>query len=466
MNTPICDFVRQYAEKNSIRFHMPGHKGKSGPRSFGADGVLPLDITEIAGADVLYAPESIIRESEETASSLFGSGKTLYSAEGSSLCIRAMLTLAVMHAKLRGRRAKIAAGRNAHRVFLEGCALLDLDVEWLGTGDELLRAGIDCEELETMFAEEERAPTAVYITSPDYLGNRTELSRLAELCHRHDALLLVDNAHGAYLKFLERSEHPLDCGADLCCDSAHKTLPVLTGGAYLHASRTCPEELLMMAGRAMALYASTSPSWLILQSLDAANALLSGEYPDRIRETAERLHCVKQRLREQGWEQAGDEPLKLTLCPKSRGYTGTELAGILQEKNIFCEFSDPDYLVLMVTPENTREELDRLLAELAQLPQRMPIGTRPPRTERPIPVLRPHEVLFRPFERIRAEESEGRILASPGVSCPPAVPIVICGERIDSRALELFRYYGIESCDVVKEQVPGANDTTDGSTAS
>ena len=462
MNTPVCDFVRQYAEKNPIRFHMPGHKGKCGNRSFSADGILPLDITEIAGADVLYAPESIIRESEENASSLFGSGKTLYSTEGSSLCIRAMLYLAVMHAKLRGRRAKIAAGRNAHRVFLEGCALLDLDVAWLGTGDELLRAGVGCEELEAMFAEEASAPTAVYVTSPDYLGNRTELSRLAELCHRHNVLLLVDNAHGAYLKFLERSEHPLDCGADLCCDSAHKTLPVLTGGAYLHASRTCPEELLPMAERAMALYASTSPSWLILQSLDAANALLAGEYPVRIRETADRLRCVKQRLREQGWEQTGDEPLKLTLCPKSRGYTGAELAGILEEKNIFCEFSDPDYLVLMVTPENTLEELEHLTAVLAGLLQRRPIDTRPPRTGSPVPVLRPHEVLFRPFERIRTEESVGRILASPGVSCPPAVPIVICGERIDSRALELFRYYGIESCAVVKEQAPGANDTANG----
>ena len=161
MNTPICDFVRQYAEKNPIRFHMPGHKGKCGTRSFGADGIFPLDLTEIEGADVLYAPESIIRESEENASGLFGSRKTLYSTEGSSLCIRAMLYLAVMHAKIRGCRPRIAAGRNAHRVFLEESALLDLDIEWLGTGDELLRAGIDCEKLEAMFSDASSAPTAV-----------------------------------------------------------------------------------------------------------------------------------------------------------------------------------------------------------------------------------------------------------------------------------------------------------------
>ena len=428
-----------------------GHKGRAADAAAGRTPLYSTDITEVEGADVLYAARGCIRESQENAGSLFGSARTLYSTEGSSLCIRAMLYLAVMHATLRGRSPRIAAGRNAHRVFLEGSALLNLDLEWLGSGDELLRTGIDCGELEALFAEEADAPTAVYITSPDYLGSCTELEELSECCHRHDALLLVDNAHGAYLKFLEHSKHPLDRGADLCCDSAHKTLPVLTGGAYLHASRRCPEELLGMMERAMALFASTSPSWLILQSLDACSARLAADYPARIRKTAGELRHVKQNLLEQGWRLTGDEPLKLTLCPKSRGYTGTELAGILQERGIVSEFSDPDYLVLMVTPENTGEELEQLIAELARLPRRTPIETWPPRIGHPIPVLRPHEVLFRPFERIPAEESVGRILASPGVSCPPAVPIVTCGERIDDKALELFRYYGIEFCDVVKE---------------
>ena len=451
MNTPICDFVRTYSGRNPIRFHMPGHKGRSADPDRDRMPLYAADITEVDGADVLYAAGGCIRESEEHAARLFGSARTLYSAEGSSLCIRAMLYLAVMQAKLQGCRPKIAAGRNAHRVFLETIALLNLDVEWLGGGGDLLRAEISAEELERLFSDPLKAPTAVYITSPDYLGSCTDLEELSERCHRHDALLLVDNAHGAYLKFLEHSKHPLDRGADLCCDSAHKTLPVLTGGAYLHASRNCPEELLGMMERAMALFASTSPSWLILQSLDTCNARLDADYPDRIRKTAGELWLVKRNLLERGWRLTGDEPLKLTLCPKSRGYTGTELAGVLQEKGIVCEFSDPDYLVLMVTPENTGEELECLLSVLTELPEKAAIETRAPVTGRRARVLRPHEVLFRPFERIPAEESVGRILASPGVSCPPAVPIVLCGERIDEKALELFRYYGIETCDVVKE---------------
>ena len=455
MTTPVCDFVRHYAEANPVRLHMPGHKGRlPAPASaaFALSAELhALDITEIDGADVLYDAESILRESEENAASLFGSARTVYSTEGSSLCVRAMLWLAAMHAAGLGRVTRLAAGRNAHRSFIEAAALLDLDVSWLGAGEELLRAQIRTEELEALFHRAETAPTAVYVTSPDYLGNCTELEPIAEICHRHGALLLVDNAHGAYLKFLKPSRHPLDRGADLCCDSAHKTLPVLTGGAYLHASGACPEVLIPMMERAMALFASTSPSWLILQSLDAVNALLAAEYPERIRETADRISGLKRELTAAGWEPAGDEPLKLTLCPKSRGYTGTELGRYLKDNGIVCEFADPDYLVLMATPENTAEELRRLRASLEALPEREPIRERAPRPGHPVAVLRPRELLFRPFERVPAEESVGRILASPGVSCPPAVPIVICGERIDEAALELFRYYGVRSCDVVRE---------------
>ncbi len=192
MTTPICDFVRRYEALRPIRLHMPGHKQGT-------------DITEIPGADVLYAAEGIIRESEENAAALFQSRRTLYSAEGSSLCIRAMLYLAQMHAALQGRRARIA--------------------EWIGESGSLLQCRVDPNALEDLFRSPETAPTAVYLTTPDYLGNRTDLQPIAGICHRHGALLLADNAHGAYLRFLPEGEHPLTRGADLCCDSAHKTLP-------------------------------------------------------------------------------------------------------------------------------------------------------------------------------------------------------------------------------------------------
>ena len=289
-----------------------------------------------------------------------------------------------------------------------------------------------------------------YLTSPDYLGTRTDLRPLAKLCHSHGALLLADNAHGAYLRFLPGELHPLQQGVDLCCDSAHKTLPVLTGGAYLHFGQSCPAELLPMAERAMALFASTSPSYLILQSLDAVNALLSGEYPQRLRETAERVRTMKAELTAQGWRLAETEPLKITLLPKSKGYTGLELAALLAEENLVCEFADPDALVLMITPETEPDILQKLLDTLARLERRTPISVRAPAPGAPNPVMSPKQAVMRPFEEIPIGESLGRILAGPSVSCPPAVPILVCGERVDEQALELFRYYGITKCDVVK----------------
>ena len=442
MKTPICDFVRSYAASEALRLHMPGHKGQPflGPEA--------LDITEIPGADVLYRARGVIRESEENAARLFGSARTLYSTEGSSLCIRAMLQLAQLYARLLGRRPRIAAGRNAHRVFLEAAALLDLEIRWLGEGQELLSCPLTAEAVAALFATAE-PPVAVYVTSPDYLGNCAELAAIGEICHQNGALLLVDNAHGAYLKFLSPSRHPLDLGADLCCDSAHKTLPALTGGAYLHFSQRCPAALLPMGEQALSLFASTSPSYLILQSLDLVNALLAGDYPARIADTAARLDALKAQLQAEGWRLTGTEPLKLTLCPKSRGYTGEELGALLQQSGIVCEFADPDYLVLMFTSACGADAIPRLLDALRRIPPRAPLRDAAPPLPPPAPVLTPREALLSPFETVPTVEALGRVLASPSVGCPPAVPILICGERIGPEALRLFAYYGIEQVDVI-----------------
>ena len=208
METPICDFVRAYAESRPVRMHMPGHKG--GPQV----GPEALDLTEIEGADVLYRSEGIIRRSEENAAALFGAARTVYSAEGSSLCIRAMLYLALLDAKEKGIPPRLLAGRNAHRTLMTAAALLDLDVDWLlpAPGEDLLSCAVTADILEKELDKEPYM--AVYLTSPDYLGRRADLRAAAEVCRRRGVPLLVDNAHGAYLKFLPEDEHPVTLGAD------------------------------------------------------------------------------------------------------------------------------------------------------------------------------------------------------------------------------------------------------------
>ena len=258
---------------------MPGHKGR------GPLGCEELDITEIAGADELYEAEGIIAQSEANATQLFGTARTYYSTEGSSQCIRAMLHLALQMRPTKADRPVLLAARNAHKALLYAAALLDFDIQWLWPAPDAAGALCTCHvEPEALasaldeLAAEGRTPFGVYLTSPDYLGFVQDIAGLSAVCHAHGLPLLVDNAHGAYLHFLkEGSRHPIQLGADLCCDSAHKTLPVLTGGAYLHLGPSVQADEAAVRN-ALALFGSTSPSYLILQSLDAANAVLADSF--------------------------------------------------------------------------------------------------------------------------------------------------------------------------------------------
>ena len=441
ISTPVCDFVRAYAASAPVRLHMPGHKGR------GILGCESLDITEIRGADDLYHPEGILARSEENASRLFGC-RTVYSAEGSSLAIRAMLYLAYTRSGCKGR---CLAGRNAHKSFLHTAVLLDFPISWLWAGDSYLSCPVTAETVEAAILAEQEKPFAVYLTSPDYLGNLAPVGEIANVCHRHGVPLLVDNAHGAYLKFLPRSLHPMDLGADLCCDSAHKTLPVLTGGAYLHMG---PDWTTEEAKAAMALFGSTSPSWLILQSLDGANPAME-RLPGDIAALAPHIAALKGALLAHGFALVGAEPLKITVHAAKFGYSGEEMAEILEKQGIFCEFADRDFLVFMLTPRNTPEELDRLRAALCALPRGVRQEEPPIALARPKAACTPRQAAFAPRETIPVENSLGRILALANVSCPPAVPIVMCGEEIDEAAREALCRCGIEEVTVIKASPSG-----------
>jgi arginine/lysine/ornithine decarboxylase len=259
-------------------------------------------------------------------------------------------------------------------------------------------------------------------------------------------MLLVDNAHGAYLKFVTPSMHPMDLGADMCCDSAHKTLPVLTGGAYLHISDQAPKIFTRLAKQALAMFGSTSPSYLILQSLDAVNRYLVHTYPEQLRTFLPLCNQAKVELAAHGYSFVGNEILKWTIDCKSYGYTGIQLAQQLKESNIHVEFSDPDYLVLMFTPEIGIDGLTRLQTTLIGIPSRSPIVNSPPAPVIGVPILTPRQAALSPSEIIPVKESFGRILSAPSVGCPPAVPIIVCGEQIDANTIECFQYYGIEAC--------------------
>jgi arginine/lysine/ornithine decarboxylase len=338
MSAPIYEFVADYLERRPVRCHMPGHKGKPFPGlpdPFAA--LYPYDITEISGADSLFESAGVIKKSEENAARLFNVPYTFYSTGGSTLCIQTMLSL--MRAD---GVSVVAAGRNCHAAFVNACKLLDIDIVWFGHERGRAPSHLDVADALTRCGK----PAGVYVTSPDYYGRVCDVAAIARVCKERGAVLAVDGAHGAYLAFTAPSAHPIALGADVCCDSAHKTLPVLTGGAYLHIADPL---LAKDAKEHMRRFASSSPSYLILQSLDLCNLYLNDCFRSDLADTVNKVSVLKTVA---GAEES--EPLKLLL----RG--GFELAAALRENRIEPELSDGEHVVLMMSTANTDDDFKRL----------------------------------------------------------------------------------------------------------
>ena len=469
MTTPIVDFVRRYAQSGTSRLHMPGHKGQS------LLGFEPWDITEIKGADELYGADGIIAQSEANATRLFGTVHTYYSTEGSSQCIRAMLCLALQAAPAAGQRPVLLAARNAHKALLYAAALLDFDIQWLWPAPQDAGALCSCPVSAAKLtgalqglAQQDKRPFGVYITSPDYLGGVQDIAALTEVCKDFGVPLLVDNAHGAYLRFLPQGgQHPIALGAAMCCDSGHKTLPVVTGGAYLHLGKNAPVRDEAAVRNALALFGSTSPSYLILQSLDKCNQILSEGYPLRLLQCCGHLTRLRRELNEAavakhcpGPLALESEPLKVTLDAAVLGLSGTELAEKLRAAKIECEYADPRYLVLMFTPDNPPQDFERLSAAVLRIaeelagPVMLPEETAGEFAELERGLHRRctiRQAVFAPQEQLPAEQAVGRICAMPTVSCPPAIPIVVSGEQITPAAAAWMKRYHVEEVSVIRE---------------
>jgi len=443
LNTPIYDFLLKYAESNMLRCHMPGHKGNPPENELGF--MFDLDITEISGADSLFEAEGIIAESEHNMTKLYGSSATVYSAGGSTLCIQTMLAL------MKQEKRKIFAVRNVHRSFLNASALLDLDVDWIFPHyfGGILSGKVVLEEIERKLAEC-REPCCVYITSPDYTGRIADIKGISEICHRHKAKLLVDNAHGAHLAFFKNSCHPISLGADLCCDSAHKMLPALTGAAMLH---TVSDQYAERIKQTMSLFASTSPSYLIMASLDLCCKYIF----ENIRSDIESGTVFIMQLKNKFSGKlifADGEPFHITVKASASGYNGLELEEKLRKFGAECEYADRDIVICLMSPVNCRKDYEKLSEALeyaAESSEKHELTVEDdivfPQPEK---VMSIRDAVFAEQEEISVENSLGRICAAVRVPCPPAVPIAVSGEKITCEHINIFKRYGISTVNVVK----------------
>jgi arginine/lysine/ornithine decarboxylase len=437
MNTPVCDYLKKYSEKNMLRLHMPAHKGKNIGSPI--DDILKYDITEIKGADSLFEADGIISESEKNASELFKTVSTIYSVQGSTLCIQTMLAL------MKTENRHIISARNSHRAFLNACALLDLEIEWIYPeyNSGIIGGIIKVSDIEEKLKNSD-GNSCVYITSPDYLGNIADIKSIAQICHKYNAVLLVDNAHGACLGFLQPSKHPAHLGADMCCDSAHKMLPAVTGTAYLHINN---ERYAKKAKSMMSVFASTSPSYIQLASLDYCNLYISEKINDDIIYALNEIKKIKSDLKYK-YSFIEGEPFHITITD----INGNDMAEKLRQYNIECEYSDFNCIVLLLSPVNTAEDFKILKSALENINPQKCISEKNIKFPAPVQAVSLKKAFFSPSEEISIYKAEGRICSSLNVPCPPAIPIAVSGEIISAECIEIYRQYNIKTINVIMNQ--------------
>lgn len=419
MSAPLYEALLRHKSLNRSSFHTPGHKNNL--QALPPD-LYSLDFTELPDTDSLFDAAGPIRQAEQLASQFFGTARTCLSAGGCTLCIQAMLRLAAPQG------GEVLCSRVIHRGAVNAMALLGLEPVWAMPEDVLSNL------------QEHTDVKAVYITSPNYYGQLMDVPALSTACRRKNLPLLVDCAHGAQLMFTEPKLHPLSLGAAMTADSAHKTLGVLTGGAWLNIGDTRYAE---GAKQAMALFGSTSPSYPIMASLDYAREWLQA-HPGAFLPLQQRVSEIRALAQSRGIALPAGlcDPTRITLKTASIGVTGTRAAEIFRRIGVEPEYADEAYLVLIATPFNTPEDFRRVEEAVKTLPASCPLPEHPPLPPLPPVAAGLREAIFAPAKAVALKDAVGRIAAEAACPCPPGVPAVMPGERVTPEAAEFLRGYG------------------------
>lgn len=239
----------------------------------------------------------------------------------------------------------------------------------------------------------------------------------------------------------------------MCCDSAHKMLPALTGAAMLHISHTAAHYAGKMR-QYMGLFGSTSPSYLIMASLDLCCRYISDSIEGDIRRNTKKLRELRSHFSGRLRFAEGDI-FHISVLAAESGYSGCELAELLRIRGIECEYADEELLILLMSPMSRSEEYERLtdgLEAALKAAVREPVRLPPVTPELPERAMSIREAVFAPAEEIPSDEAEGRICGAVNVPCPPAVPIAASGEIIDRRCIDILKRYGIQTINVVKNK--------------
>ncbi len=445
-NTPLYSTLRDYKGLKYSSFHTPGHKND---KKFLKYKLFSLDYTELPCTDDLFEPTGPILQAEINAAEVFGTKKTLFSAGGCSLCIQTMLRLVCPSG------GKVIVSRMIHKSAVNAMALLDIEPIWLIPETDLntdFLKPIDPLVVKKTL-EQNSGVKAVYLTSPDYYGVIQDIRGISEVCKFFGVPLIVDNAHGAHLGQLRQNLHPIYLGAAMSADSAHKTLPALTGGAFLHIN---DERYIERAKSAMGLFASTSPSFPIMASLDLCSFWAKKHGKDSFLALEKKVAKIKEIAQKKGLliPQGKVDPTRLSFNTKNLGESGKTLLNHFRKFKIEPEFAVGDFIVLILTPFNSDLDFKRLKKAILALPDK--ISKRREKINKityfqtPKVAITLRQALFANSVTTETENALGKVSKNLICPCPPGIPIVLPGEVITKPVMENLINYGILSLDVLK----------------
>ena len=461
------DRLEWYGESGYYPFHMPGHKRRM-PEEYGPalQAAARMDITEIDGFDDLHQPEGILLFAQKRAAAVFGADETFFLVNGSTAGILTAVSAAVE------KRGKLLMARNCHRSVYHAVFLRELQPVFLYPG--VLEGGV-ADAIAPGQVEEALARDpdirAVLITSPTYDGVVSDVKAIAEAAHRAGALLIVDCAHGAHFGFADgQPESPVRLGADLVVQSLHKTLPALTQTALLHRNgeRVSSEAVR----RFERIYQTSSPSYVMMGSMDSCVRLLEKrgrqiftEFEERLDRFYERLSGLKtlrvlgQSLPEQGCMKAFDRG-KLLISASNGKITGNLLyKELLKRYYLQMEMVCETYVTAILTPWDTRDGLCRLAEALEEIDRELSGPEKPedgrlfysggeagcgsvmrhwPRTRTVLPLSEAEEA---PKTAVRLSGAAGNISGTYVNLYPPGIPLIIPGELITEEIIKLIETY-------------------------
>ncbi|WP_108672150.1 aminotransferase class I/II-fold pyridoxal phosphate-dependent enzyme [Peribacillus acanthi] len=448
---PLYEALERHRISDPISFHVPGHKSGlilSKEMPVGINRLLEYDMTEVPGLDDLHHPEEAIYEAQQLLSDFYQSKKSYFLVNGSTVGNLAMILGVCQEGDA------VLVQRNCHKSILHGLKLAkvdpvflqpDIDREWKMAG------GITLESLQETLSSYPDAK-ALIITSPNYYGKIQMLKPIINLAHEYNIPVLVDEAHGAHFAL----GHPFPAsaaqfGADVVVHSAHKTLPAMTMGSYLHIynDRVDEKKIEMY----LQMLQSSSPSYPIMMSLDHARHYLASFNEEDILHALKELDAFKDKLRSMSGikmlEERNVDPLKVTLQPLD-GYSGFQLLDALQEEGVYAELADP-YNVLLILPLLKKGQsfpyvtaIQKISLALERLRDRHPAAIK----EMPSYQLNNHytklEYSFKEMGNkkkvpISIVESAGRVCAEMIIPYPPGIPLIMDGEIITNKALSYLR---------------------------